>query len=68
MDKQEKLLLTKSHIVQITKDLKSHFIEGDFIDPDKNFIELLMKIIVLINLMNLHHFYNFRIFLRRKRL
>jgi len=68
MQKQEQLLLTKNQIVQITKDLKSHFNEGDFIDTDKNFIELLMKIIVLINIMNLHHFYNLRIFLRRKRL
>jgi len=48
MQSQEQLLLIKNQIIQITKELNSHYNRGDFIDADKNFNELLKKIIVII--------------------
>lgn len=46
MQKPEEFLLTKDKILQITKDLKSHYNHGEFFDIDKNFNKLLMNIIV----------------------
>lgn len=46
MQKEDQYSSTKNLILQITNDLKSHYIKGEFIDPDKNFKELLTKIIV----------------------
>ncbi len=46
MQNEEQYSSAKNNILQITKELKNHFIKGEFIDPDKNFKELLTKIIV----------------------
>lgn len=48
MHKQGEFLLTKDKILQITKDLKCHYNNGDFLDINKNFNKLLMNIIVII--------------------
>lgn len=46
MQKQEEYLSTKENIIKITKDLKSHYKQGEFLDLDKNFNTLLANIIV----------------------
>ena len=46
MHKQEEFLSKRDHIIQITNALKYHYNHGDFLDLDKNFNELLEKIIV----------------------
>lgn len=44
MIREEDLFSTKNKILEITKGLNSHYNKGDFIDPDKNFNELLASI------------------------
>jgi hypothetical protein len=44
--KQEEFKFKKEVINEITHQLKSHYYEDFFIDPDKKFISLLEKIIV----------------------
>lgn len=46
MPKEDQYDAIKNDIVKITQDLKYHFNKGDFIDPDKEFNDLLAKIIV----------------------
>lgn len=46
MKKEEDFTSTKDKILELSKDLKSHYIKGEFIDADENFKELLEKIIV----------------------
>jgi len=49
MQKQDEYSTTKDKIVQITKDLKSHYNQGEFLDLDKNFNKLLTNIFVFSN-------------------
>jgi non-homologous end joining protein Ku len=46
MRKDDQYILIKDEILQITHELKSHIHIGEFVDPDKNFMALLDKIIV----------------------
>lgn len=46
MQKEEEYFTTRNKIIQITKDLKSHYNHGEFLDIDKNFSQLLDNIIV----------------------
>ncbi len=46
MKRKEDFFPIRSKILEISKNLKSHYLRGEFIDTDKNFNELLEKIIV----------------------
>jgi hypothetical protein len=43
---EEELKCKKEQITLLTKELKSHYFEEFFVDPDKKFTNLLDKIIV----------------------
>ncbi len=46
MQKEEEYLSTIEKIIQISRELKSHFNYGELLDYDKNFNELLANLIV----------------------
>lgn len=48
MKSREDYCTAKEKILQITKELKSHYNQGEFFDHEKNFNHLLEKIIVLL--------------------
>ncbi len=46
MLEEEKFSSKREEIIKITNSLKYHYNQGDFLDIDKNFNELLEKILV----------------------